>query len=144
MAQRNDLINQTEGAGEWEWMEVATEAKGGKAQMEAWYTKQIEIIVILPMTNGWAYHNNKLLLYGNHSLTCLAYEKGSTSLLFPSSLRIFRKQNSQEMLLHELFSLVISLHSTSEMNQLNRITGEILLIKDCRERSNYVHFYKVT
>lgn len=145
MAQKNDLINQREKmrAGKWEWMEVAIEAKGGQAQMEAWYTKQIGLTAILPMTNGWANHNNKLLLCSNHSLACLKNEKDRSSLLFLLSLRIFRKQNSQEILLRELFSLVISLHSTSEMNQLNCISGEILLIKDCRESSNYVHFYKV-
>lgn len=146
MAQTNDLINQRRKmrAGEREWMEVATEAKGGQAQMEAWYTKQIGITVILPMTNGRANHNNKLLLYSNLSLAWLTNEKDTTSLLFSSSLTSFRRQNSQEMLLCVLFSLVISLHSTSEMNQLNRISGEILLIKGFIESSNYVHFYKVT
>lgn len=123
-------------------MEVATEAEGGQAQMEAWYTKQIGITVILPMTNGRANHNNKLALYSNLSLAWLLNEKDTTSLLFPFQPDDLQK--AKEMLLCELFPLVISLHSTSEMNQLNCISGEILLIKSCRESSNYVNFYKVT
>lgn len=142
MAQRNNLINQwekweQENGGEWRLLQKQRVAKH---RWKRDIPSRLELLsYCLWLMAGLTIITNYCSIVIIHLHVC---QLKKTEFLY--SLGIFRKWNSQEVLLGELFTLVISLHSISEMNQINRIGGKILLIKDCRESSKYVRFYKVT